>query len=520
MKYKEDGMKDEVQGPVQDLRKSDFLWEALDFSSDRGQVLPWAVMLIMLFLGFCALTIDIGHGLLVKRELQASCDAAALASAETLPSTTYVTIAQNFSAMAGGKNIYHDFSVGTPTVTGLCLTTVKNWGIPCSATSPNAVSVTETTTIPTFFAGIFGMRTLTVSATSTASKGSRPQPFNVAIILDTTPSMKTQDNNCGATQLQCATDAFQYLLANLDPSVDNVSLFTFPDITTTTVSNDYDCKSGSPTVGPYTFPPSSFPKGQNPSYTSMPYTTGSGKHTQTVQETYQVTGWLNDYRTSDTSTSLNSKSNLSNAVGGNNCNGIQTSNENTYYAGAIYAAQASLLAEQAAHPGTQNAIILLSDGNATAQEQDPGGSFSVGYNDMVTGSQSTSVATNSGTYPSWIGECGQGVDAAQAASAQGTRVFTIAYGSATSSNSANCGSDRNGGAHRYITPCQAMQQMSTGWNASPQNTSNFFSDYYAPGGDAGCQAADQNNTITSLSNIIAAIVSDFSGSRLIPNGTP
>jgi hypothetical protein len=61
-----------------------------------------------------------------------------------------------------------------------------------------------------------------------------------------------------------------------------------------------------------------------------------------------------------------------------------------------------------------------------------------------------------------------------------------------------------------------MQQMSTGW---PTNTSHFYSDYYAPGGDSGCQASNENNTITSLTSIAASIVGQLSGARLIPNGT-
>jgi len=51
--------------------------------------------------------------------------------------------------------------------------------------------------------------------------------------------------------------------------------------------------------------------------------------------------------------------------------------------------------------------------------------------------------------------------------------------------------------------------MSTGWTASTQDTSHFYSDYYAPGGDSGCQAAGPNNTITALSDIASAIVGQF-----------
>ena len=493
---------------------------------ESGQVLPWAVFLIFLFIGISAMVVDLGHGILVKRELQASADAAALAAAATLPAANYAQVAQTYSAGTGGKNTYTELSVGTPTIKPLCLTTVAAWGYPCTSTSPNAVQVTQTATVPTFFAGIMGIKQMTISATAMASKGSKPKPYNVAIILDTTPSMNTTDSNCknskgqSLTQLQCATTAFQELLQGLDPSLDRISLFTFPNITTTTTGNDYDCSSSNPTVGPYTFPSSTAT-----SLSTMPYsvttTTGSGRNqtttTTTVQETYQVADFSTDYRSSDTATSLSSTSNLANAVGGSSCQGIQTSNENTYYAAAIYAAQAALTAEQAANKGTQNAIIFLSDGNATAKEQSPGGSFSPGSNDMVSSSsQSTTYATASGTYPSWVGECGQGVDAAKYATSMGTTVYTIAYGSPTSSNSSNCASDRSSlSTHKNITPCQAMQQMSTGWSTG--DYSHFFSDYF--GGNNGCAAAGSAEGIGDLNNIVNAILGSMTGARLIPNST-
>jgi len=239
-----------------------------------------------------------------------------------------------------------------------------------------------------------------------------------------------------------------------------------------------------------------------------------------VQETYQVADFSTDYRSSDTATSLNSKSNLANAVGGSSCQGIQTSNENTYYAAAIYAAQAALTAEQGANKGTQNAIIFLSDGNATAQEQNPGGSWSIGSNDMVSNSsQSSTYASASGSYPSWVDQCEQGVVAANYATSMGTMVYTIAYGSPTSSNSSNCGSDAY---NRYtnstgtsITPCQAMQQMSSGWSSG--DYSHFFSDYF--GGNNGCAAAGAAEGIGDLNSIVNAILGSMTGARLIPNST-
>jgi hypothetical protein len=137
---------------------------------------------------------------------------------------------------------------------------------------------------------------------------------------------------------------------------------------------------------------------------------------------------------------------------------------------------------------------------------------------MVTGTQSTTVADNSGNYPSWVGECGQGIDAANSATSQGTAVYVIGYNSPTSSNSGNCGSDRSGGTHRNVAPCDALKLMSSGWASG--DTSHFFSDYYGPTGNSGCSAAGASGSISNLDDIIAAILGQMTGARLIPNTTP
>jgi hypothetical protein len=497
---------------------------------EYGQVLPWLAVMMMLLLGLCGLTLDVARAMVIHRQLQAATNAAALAGAQQMPDGDYSGTAKSFGSGSGNSNNSATYTADDAVVTPICVAFLKSQGLPCSGSAgANALQVQQSANVPMLFAGLLGFKSLDISATATAAmRGSKPLPYNIAVILDTTPSMDYPDTNCGngATQLSCAVGGIQQLLLNVSPSVDNVSLFTFPNITTTTTSNDYDCASSKPTVGPYTFPSTTAK-----TLTNMTYKTGS----TTVTETYQVTSFLADYRTDNQAKSLTTTSNLTKAVGGKSgCTGIQTSNENTYYAGAIYAAQAALIAEQAAKPGTQNIIILLSDGNATAKEQYPttsfncngasyaAGAFAPGCNDMVVGTQSAKIATSSGTYPSWVGECSQGIDAANYAktypgdSSNATKFYTIAYGSSTHSGSYNgqsyCASDRlTGAAHKYVTPCHAMQQMAT-------STSTFFSDYYLQGSDTGCQASGPNNTITSLSNIFKTIAYDLTAVRLIPNG--
>jgi len=489
----------------------------------KGQILPWVAVLMISLLGLAGLGIDTARAYVVHRQLQSATDAAALAGAQQMPDGDYSGVAKSFSSGSGNSNNSGSYTAKTAVVTPLCVKFLKDQGLPCTGSAAaNALQIQQSAAVPMLFASILGFKSLNITATSTAAmRGSKPLPYNVAVILDTTPSMDYSDTSCGsgATQLSCAVNGVQQLLLNLAPSVDNVSLFTFPNITTATVSKDYDCSTTNPTAGPYTFPSTTAS-----SLTNMTYKTGS----TTVTETYQVTGFLSDYRTDNQATSLTSTSNLVKAVGGKSgCTGIQSSYENTYYAGAIYAAQAALTAEAAVEAGTENVIILLSDGNATAKEYYPPGSnsfncsgswvsagtFCPGVNDMVTGTQSTTVATSGGTYPSWVGQCSQAIDAAAYAKSQGTKIYAISYGSPASSSSSNCGSDRtNSVSHPYISPCGAMKAIAS-------STSTFYSDYYLPGSDTGCQASGPNNTITSLNSIFKTIAYDMTAVRLIPNGS-
>jgi hypothetical protein len=254
-------------------------------------------------------------------------------------------------------------------------------------------------------------------------------------------------------------------------SVDRVSLFTFPNVTVGTAGQEYDCSSSNPTVPVY----------------SLPSATGTTYNpTGSTTATYQILGFSSDYRTSDTSSTLNNSSNLSLAIGAKSgCTGMGApGGDGTYYAGVIYAAQAALVAEQAANPGSQNVIIMLSDGDASAAQ-----------NKMA------STATSSGTYPSYNNQCHQAVTAAQAATAAGTRFYSVAYGSGSS----GCSTDSPA-----ITPCQTMENMAS----APQY---FFSDYTATG-SGGCTSAAQPTS--NLSQIFTEIASDFTVARIIPDNTP
>jgi Flp pilus assembly protein TadG len=483
---------------------------ATGIKDQRGSVLVYVSLSMVVLLGFAGLAIDTGQLFYCHRELQAATDAAALAGAEDLPNATAVATAISYSALAGKKNA--NANLGTVAMVSgypnpACLTALKNVGMPCiDPAHANAMQVKQTATIKPFLIGVLGFGSIQLTASSTAStRGSAAVPYNIAIVLDATASMASTDSKCSnRTKEDCAMRGVQTFLSELYPctatyttcptdgtnSVDRVSLFTYPNITVGTQQNEYCGATGNPTIPVY-----SFPVAGASSYAP------SGSSTAT----YQVTPWLNNYRTSNTTsgtTTLNSTSDLVRAVNGNtqfggsgsSCGGMKDpGGQGTYFAGAIYAAQAALAAEKALYPNSQNALIILSDGDANAKyyttPKQNGNRSSTGTNQMASRDANNNLITGSGTYPSYNNQCAQAVAAAQAAQTAGTKVFTVAYGATTS----GCSTDIPA-----TNPCATMSSM-----ASP---GGFYSD--------SCSGAEPADGIVQ---IFAHIGASLTVARLIPD---
>ena len=513
-------------------------------SDERGQVLPLAVFLMIGMLGMCAVVIDFGRALYTYRELQATTDAAALAGARALTYASSIVavtgsggVVQQYSAATGGLNARPGLPGVSVTSTPKCLTTLEAQGEACLGNLPyNALEVRQTSVIPLYFARLFGHPTMPLSTVATASsRGGSPRPSNVALIVDSTLSMNAFDLDCGATQMQCALNGVQILLENLSPcpasqgacatngvitnSFDRASLFTFPNVSSATASIDSNCTSPipapsqqngywtDPTIGNYVVfwnpPNTQTPVPWSGVPTALPYSfplAGAGSYipSGTGTPTYQITPFLADYKVSQNASTLNRNSALVKAAGGaNGCRSMLPTNEDgvygTYYAGVLYAAQSALMAEQAQFPGSENVLILLSDGDATAPKSN--GSYPV----------MPPPANASGNYPSYVGECGQAILAAQAATNAGTLVFSVAYGSPPT----GCASDAAGGPYPHIAPCQTMRNMASA-------TQYFYSDYKQSGSNSTCTTGQP---VTSLNAIFTAIANQLTEARLIPNNT-
>jgi hypothetical protein len=462
---------------------------------DNGQILPMVALMMVAFIGMTGLVVDAGHLYVAYNELQASTNAAALAAAQSLPNSNAVSVATNYSAVAGNLNAHGNLP-NVSMVSGFpqasCLASLVTQNMPCVApANANAIIVKQQAVVPTYFASLFGMSSVKLVASAAAAmRGGVIPPHNVAIVIDTTASMEDTDNSssCNNTRISCALSGVRTLLLELSPcassqstcgtatngnvanSVDRVSLFAFPNVTQATVVDDSNCSGKNPTSEVYTFP-----------------TAGASSYAPASSTaTYQIVNYSSDYRASDVATVLNTTSDLALASGAKKgCAGMGApGGEGTYLAGAIYAAQASLVAEQAANPGSQNVIIVLSDGDVGA-----------------TSSALKGASTTSGTYPSTINQCQQAVTASKAATTAGTTVYTVAYGAEAS----GCTTDKTS-----ITPCETMQQ-------SASSPATFFSDFAATGGTSSCISAARPTT--SLNQIFTQIGGDFTTSRLIPINT-
>ena len=524
-----------------------------------GQAFAWAVVAMVALLGMCGFVVDLGHAMLVNRQLQMSTNAAALAGAQDLPNTNYSTVATTYSSHVSTDNNYSNLNFGanppsvSTSVAGYCSASVVSWGIQCQTiggTSMNALTVTQQVTIPTYFINVLGINSLTLTSQASAAwKGQARAPYNVAVIVDSTASMNDSDgdaSNCGSlSRVACALTGVQTLLANLSPCsptyttcptvsaawpqanittpIDEVALYTFPGTSSTTYAqDDADCGTAMTTASNSGDTLTRYGWGVNSA------SSAASPPTASPAVYYQIVGFSSDYSSKDASnntSNLISGSYLVQAVGGggNTCShnssgrgGIQdVGGAGTYYAAIVYQAQYDLYQEYSTrlNAGTQsqNVMVVLSDGNATS-------------NATQMGSYTATNTNSSGNFPSFNDECQQAITAAQAATrgtypsetggvaVPNTTVYTVAYGA----ESSGCTTDTSG-----IEPCDTMRQMASSYvnygAGSTLQDLDFFSDYTAGTGSSSCVSA--SNSSTNLNTIFQIIALSLTNSRLIPVGS-
>ncbi|MBV8597414.1 MAG: hypothetical protein JO017_01190 [Actinobacteria bacterium] len=137
------------------------------FRADDGQVFVFVVVgLLVLLLVITAAIVDYGHALTAQHKLQAAAEAAALAGAQALPSTSAAVQAANDYG-AQGRNAPSGVVDGS--VQQNALTTCSNGSNNCA--KPDTVVVKDSADVGTTFAQIVGIDTLHVHAQAAACRG-------------------------------------------------------------------------------------------------------------------------------------------------------------------------------------------------------------------------------------------------------------------------------------------------------------------------------------------------------------
>jgi Flp pilus assembly protein TadG len=400
-------------------------------ASERGQALVFFALSLVMLMGLVAFAIDYGRVIYARTVLQSSSDAAAAAGAQhiNVAGQNPVTTANSYSSVAAQKNAVVNLTgvmmmAGYPALK--CLTSSGLPQCPVNASVPssvanNAIEVRQQVTVPMTFARVLGINSMVVTARATAGmRGGTMPPLDVMIVVDTTGSM---DGACGSTtRLACAKDGVRTLLKALWPCHQNLS--TCGAITGTNVTNPVD------RVGLNVFPGLKASTPLDQEFDCSGNIAQSEVAAYNASPIYTIVPLSSDYRTSDTATVLNgSVSKLAKAVyygDGNTCGSSSYGLENpggqgSYFADAITSAQSTLTSSGRA--GVQRVIIFVSDGDAN----------------RYTGGPSN--------------PCQLAINAAHAASATGTWVYSIAYGASSTSG---C-SDDSGSLTSYST----MQQIAS-----------------------------------------------------------
>jgi hypothetical protein len=296
---------------------------------------------------------------------------------------------------------------------------------------------------------------------------------------------------------------------NVQNAVDEVSIMTFPGLASTSdQTKDYaSCQKQSVTLSAYA---PATPNATPPYYTVVPLSS--------------------DYRTSDTSGLNGGSSPVVQSVdwgdgagcsAESNAYGLQSPSGpyDTYFTTVISQAQTILSDLPAPRSSMQNAIIFLSDGDATALWCAPPSCYYGQMDFTLSTPQSYS-----------IDECHQAITAAQTAAATvnaanlKTWVYSVAWASSTwtwgqgGPNSGSCKTDAAPIGNSPISGCDTMQGIASDPNKFYADQGLADDNGYGGHGSPGC-VSPAHPTKLDLSQIFSAISGDFYYTRLLPWGT-
>jgi Flp pilus assembly protein TadG len=353
---------------------------------ERGQILAVVALALVALLGIAAFSIDVGFAYYGKRQLQSATDAAALAGAQDLPSSTQaISTASDYATANTPPNLTFAFTYQTTcTATSIIATG-------CSASvNPNELTVSGTGSTNTWFAKIFGITHFDLSAHANACSPCSSTPVDIVIAVDRTGSMCSPTGPGGScTDLNNAKAGIRTMLGILNPPYAQVGMVAFPPLedTSTDVCND-----------PY----NSVSRGYD-GYDSP----DRGYVSDTINGDYKD-GALLDSDSGLYKHTVSGKSSACIRAGGN-----------TSYSEALRQAQAELLAHGRAK--VPNYIVFLTDGEANIGSVYP----------MTPGKKKKDPPVPDPTYPQNNLDdkqpCHTAINVANAYKAAGTTIYSIGY---------------------------------------------------------------------------------------------
>ena len=472
-------------------------------SDESGQVLVMTAIAMTLMIIMVGLVVDVGHAMLVQRQLQAGVDAAALAGAQHLPDAPMAeSVAVQYGPTPGNKNAVNTVGNATTTAKVKCLA-----GVPgCNRRDGgvNGIVVSAQSKVPTWFGRIIGITELTVNATATACAPCSVKPLDIMVVLDRTGSMcqsapGVNDPNC--TDLNNARAGIRTFASMLDPTTDKLGLaLTPPVVNASMISNcgnpvgsGYKPWTGTPNPNVPAGDPNRNTNGQYYGYDAWwPYYTpdprGSTPAHYVVASLEGADGYTpDDYVVRDASGNWVLNDGQSAFLQRLGCT---SGAGNTSYSLSIEEAQYEL--SRNGRGNVQDVIIFMSDGAANMSPTNlPAGHWSNNPSNRDR-------------------PCGTGVQSAANIKAGGTVIYTIGYDlDAGSAAPERCMQPLSNGHGGGSTPEQCGTWGCTAYDAiramatSPQN----FYNKPNPG---------------ELDTIFRAIALDLNGSRgrLIDNTTP
>jgi Flp pilus assembly protein TadG len=521
---------------------------------ERGVSLVFAAFAITGIMLAAGISIDLSRYYLAKAQLNASVQQAALGGATNfypyVDSTTQVRAAANAVLTANAMPSLMTTTAASITfrcsnelkTNTLKYVTMKSASATCSnVNQANVVRVYQTATVNLAFARFLKTNSLGIYAMSEAmpfgslTTSAVKKPANIAIIVDTTASMSTTDNNCknangtALSRLDCVKMGLSYLFNGLAGADAKLQLLTFPPIDSTNnggnVGEDVCNPSGSINIGSkygnYNGTPYA---AANEQYTVIPSVSAGGPPTAVATNT---ASYMKDTTMSGV---LNPNSPFYKALGAyangdskpiNNpsCTGLQNPGGlGTYYGDSLAWARNNLTFN---NDGTrQDVIILLSDGQANATKMptavDPG-----------SGTGNGNFKANGTAVPNVVksltlnGVSGGGDASHPAYGIQNTsKVFTTPGtnsfpGSSTNgsciSNAAHCGTTTN----KYVT-CSRVTGSTCNTSGSPANVWQDQCKAAAQYADQLAEYSPKVNGTTSLD--VPMIYSYFYGDQSGTNG--